>query len=384
MGLTLVFVVSFAILGYYGGEIYQTMPPVPKRVITSDGEVLFTEKEIKDGQNVWQSIGGQEVGTIWGHGAYVAPDWNADWLHREAMWILNKYAKEQFGKAYDALDEERQAMLRARLKKEIRTNTYQEETGDLVLSPIRAEAVKAISRHYAGLFGSDPKLDDLRDQYAIPQNTIKDPERMKSLNAFFFWTTWACATNRPGENITYTNNWPHEPLIGNVATGTMVIWSVVSFVLLLAGIGALAWYYAKQQHTELEDSFPEKDPLLALSPTPSMKATLKYFWVVAALWVIQVGLGAVTAHYQVEGSGFYGIPLAEWLPYSVTRTWHTQLGIFWIATAWLAAGLFVAPAVSGWEPKYQRFGVNLLFVCLLIIVVGSLAGQWIGVHSGSA
>lgn len=379
-GLILVLVVSFAILGYYGGEIYQTMPPVPKRVITSDGEVLFTEKEIKDGQNVWQSIGGQELGTIWGHGAYVAPDWNADWLHREAMWILNKYATEQYGKAYTSLDEEKQAMLRARLKKEMRTNTYQEDTGDLIISPLRAEAVKAISRHYAGLFGSDPKLDKLRDHYAIPQNTIKDPERMRALNAFFFWTTWACATNRPGENITYTNNWPHEPLIGNEATGTMVIWSVVSFVLLLAGIGALAWYYAKQKHTELEETFPEKDPLLALSPTPSMKATLKYFWVVAALWVVQVGLGAITAHYQVEGSGFYGIPLAEWLPYTVARTWHVQLGIFWIATAWIASGLFVAPAVSGREPKYQRFFVNFLFVCLLIIVVGSLLGQWIGVH----
>ena len=112
--LILVFVFSFAILGYYGGEIYQTMPPVPKRVVTTDGDVLFTEKEIRDGQNVWQSIGGQEVGTIWGHGAYVAPDWNADWLHREAMWILNKYATDQFGKAYDALDQEKQAMLRAR------------------------------------------------------------------------------------------------------------------------------------------------------------------------------------------------------------------------------------------------------------------------------
>ena len=96
------------------------------------------------------------MGTIWGHGAYVAPDWNADWLHREAMWILNKYAKEQFEKAYDALDEERQAMLRARLKKEIRTNTYQEETGDLVLSPIRAEAVKAISRLMPGCSEATP------------------------------------------------------------------------------------------------------------------------------------------------------------------------------------------------------------------------------------
>ncbi|MBB3868947.1 nitric oxide reductase subunit B [Parageobacillus toebii NBRC 107807] len=271
-------------------------------------------------------------------------------------------------------------MLRTRLKKEIRTNTYQPDTGDLVVSPIRAQAIKAISQHYSALFGNDPKLDDLRDKYAIPRGTIKDPERMKSLNAFLFWTTWACATNRPGSDITYTNNWPHEPLIDNVATGSMVVWSVVSFVLLLAGIGALAWYYAKQKHVELEETYPEKDPLLALSPTPSMKATLKYFWVVAALWVIQVGLGAVTAHYQVEGSGFYGIPLAEWLPYSITRTWHTQLGILWIATAWIATGLFVAPAVSGHEPKYQRFLVNVLFVCLLIIVVGSMAGQWFAVQ----
>ncbi len=94
----------------------------------------------------------------------------------------------------------------------------------------------------------------------------------------------------------------------------------------------------------------------------------------------QVGLGAVTAHYGVEGSGFYGIPLAKWLPYSVTRTWHTQIAIFWIASAWLATGLFMAPAVSGHEPKFQRLGVNFLFVCVLIIVVGSMAGQWLAVQ----
>jgi nitric oxide reductase subunit B len=111
ISLTLVFVISFAILGYYGGEIYQTMPPIPKRVVTSTGIVLFTDKEIKEGQNVWQSIGGQELGSVWGHGAYVAPDWNADWLHREAMWFLDKYAADQFGKSYDKLDDESKAML---------------------------------------------------------------------------------------------------------------------------------------------------------------------------------------------------------------------------------------------------------------------------------
>src|SRR5690606_8281102 len=145
----------------------------------------------------------------------------------------------------------------------------------------------------------------------------------------------------------------------NVPTGASVVWSVLSFVLLLAGVGALTWYHAvEMRRSEPEPTFPANDPLAALRPTPSMRATLKYFWVVAILIVVQILFGAVVAHYGVEGNGFYGFPLADILPYSVLRTWHTQLGIFWIATAWLATGLFVAPAVSGYEPRGQRFGVD--------------------------
>jgi nitric oxide reductase subunit B len=297
--------------------------------------------------------------------------------------MLDRWATAEHGKAFDALDSENQAALKARLKKEIRANTYDPVTGKLVVSPLRAEAIAAVNAHYTALFGNDPALSKLRDAYAIPANTIKDPQRQKAMNAFFFWAAWACATDRPGQSVTYTQNWPAEPLIDNKPTGAAVVWSVVSFVLLLAGVGALAWYFAvinRKEDGEEAPAFPESDPLCALVATPSMKATLKYFWVVAALIVAQVGLGAITAHYGVEGAGFYGIPLAQWLPYSVTRTWHTQLGIFWIATAWLATGLFVAPAVSGREPRFQALGVNFLFVCLLVIVVGSLAGQWFGVQ----
>lgn len=381
LGLTAVIVGSFAILGYYGKEIYRLAPPRPERVITTDGEVIFTGQQIKDGQNAWQSMGGQEVGSIWGHGAYVAPDWSADWLHRESVWMLNHWAQEEHRQSFDDLDEERAAALKARLQKELRPNTYDPETGDLEISPVRAKAIAAVSQHYTGLFGDDPKLASLREAYAIPANSLKGEERKETLNAFFFWTAWACTTNRPGTDVTYTHNWPAEPLVGNAPTGSIVVWSVISFVLLLGGIGALAWYFAVQNRTahEEEPEFPERDPLLGLRPTPSMKATLKYFWVVALLMVVQVGLGAVTAHYGVEGEGFYGIPLAEWVPYSLSRTWHTQLGIFWIATAWLATGLFMAPAVSGHEPKFQRLGVNVLFLCLLIIVGGSMVGQWFGV-----
>jgi nitric oxide reductase subunit B len=381
IGLTLVILISFAVLIYYGADIYRQAPPIPERVVSADGKVLFTGQDIKDGQNIWQSIGGQEIGTVWGHGSYLAPDWTADWLHREANFILDRWASENYNTTFSKLDDEKQAALTRRLQDELRKNTYDKSTGQIKVTKTRAEAYRSLSSYYASLFGDDPKLDHLRTAYAIPDNTIKDSDRQSKMNAFFFWASWACVTNRPGQDVSYTNNWPSEELVGNRPSGALVVWSVISFILLLAGIGALVWYYAFTNKKAAEEHpLPEWDPLLAIKPTPSMKATLKYFWVVAALIVVQVLLGAITAHYGVEGKGFYGIPLSEWLPYQVTRTWHTQLGIFWIATAWLATGLFIAPAVSGYEPKFQRAGVNFLFVALLIIVVGSMIGQWLGVR----
>ena len=297
------------------------------------------------------------------------------------MFILDKWGNADFGQNYDDLNVEQQAQLKARLKNEIRTNTYNPDTKEIVISNDRGDAYRYLSDYYTGLFMNDSNFNQLRDDYAIPINTIKDTERMRHMNSFFFWSTWATAANRPGSDITYTNNWPNEQLIDNKPTGEMVVWSVVSFVMLLAGVGALAWYFAvqKQKEPHIEEVYPERDPLLALSATPSMKATIKYFYVVTAMFVVQIALGVLSAHYAVEGSGFYGIPIQEWIPYSVVRTWHTQLGILWIATAWLATGLFIAPAVSGYEPKGQRALVNFLFVCLLIIVVGSMIGQWMGV-----
>nr|WP_318502541.1 hypothetical protein [Bacillus sp. T3] len=183
--LSLVIIISFAILGYYGGRIYQVMPPIPDRVVTDDGTVLFNKQDIQAGQNVWQSIGGQEVGSIWGHGAYVAPDWNADWLHRESMFLLNKWSTAQFGMRYDDLNEEQQAQLQARLKKEMRTNTYDKEKNEITISSDRADAYRYLSGYYAGIFMNDPDLDELRDHYAIPVNTIKNQDRMDDMNSFF-------------------------------------------------------------------------------------------------------------------------------------------------------------------------------------------------------
>jgi nitric oxide reductase subunit B len=376
VALGVVLVVSFAVLGGVGYKAISNAPPIPSQVVSTDGRVLFDGNAIQTGQNVWQSIGGQEVGTIWGHGAYVAPDWTADYLHRECEFILDRWARQEGAASYSALNAERKAALRGRLQAMMRTNTYDAASGRITVDPVRAEAFDALSAYYFDVFNKG------RDEYAIQRNAIVDPERGRQMAAFFWWTSWAASTNAPGQDVTYTQNWPHEELVGNRPTGAAVVWSVISFVLLLAGVGGMVWWFASRHGKQAEEPapMPKTDPLLGLKPTPSQRATVKYFFVVAALWVVQVILGAVTAHYGVEGSGFYGIPLAKWLPYAVTRTWHLQIGIFWIATSWLATGLYIAPAVSDREPKYQRLGVNALFVAVLAVAIGSLAGEWASIQ----
>jgi nitric oxide reductase subunit B len=359
-----VLLISFAVLLWVGSRIYQQAPPVPERVVTTSGNVVYTRADIEHGRDVWRTMGGMEVGSIWGHGAYVAPDWTADWLHHELTATLT-------GWGYDDAVPDQQAALRHRLQTEVRRNTYAD--GTITISDDRAAAIAATEQSLASVFR------DGRTDYAIPAGTITDPSRLHALAAFVFWTAWAAATDRPGDTITYTSNWPHEPLIGNVPTSDTIVWTGVSILLLLAGIGAMAFWYAARASEEEPATIPTVDPLLGTTPTPSQLATVKYFWVVCGLIVVQILLGVLTAHYGVEGTTLYGIPLGKILPYAVTRTWHLQLGIFWIATAWLGAGLAIGPTV-GHEPRGQRALVNVLFLALLVVVVGSLAGEWLSVQ----
>ncbi|MBE0565843.1 MAG: nitric-oxide reductase large subunit [Krumholzibacteria bacterium] len=378
LGATLL--VSFTLLGFFGREVYRQAPPLPETVVDADGHPLMTRGSILDGQQVWQSTGGQQMGSIWGHGAYQAPDWSADWLHREATALLELWARRDHGAAFAAIGAEQQAGLRERVRRELRTNTYDPATGVLTVGADRAAAIATVASHYADLYGGAPALRELREDYAMHENAVVDPARLEALTHFFFWTSWACAAERPGSTITYTNNWPHEPLIGNRPTGANVLWSIVSVVLLLAGIGALVWWKAFRGGDDEPAPAPAADPLSLLVVTPSMRATAKYLGVVIAVFGVQVILGALTAHYTVEGQHFFGLPLAKWLPYALTRTWHLQTAVFWIATAFLATGLFLAPAVGGREPRFQRLGVNVLFGALLLVVAGSLTGEFFSIH----
>jgi len=385
-----IFVVGMAImfgaLLYFGAEIYQAAPPIPTEVRVDSGGVIFRRNDIERGQNVWQSMGGMEQGTIWGHGAYVAPDWSADWLHREALALRNIIAERETGQSFSSLSAPAQAGVEERMREEMRTNTFNPANGEITISAERAAAIVETARYYEDLLqGGTPDAERLRKEYAFPKHATLTPDEAKAVTAFYFWTSWAASTNRPGENITYTSNWPHEPLIGNTPTGAVFLWTFLSIILLLASIGSLVWYYAREfdvwrRDIEPEDGFATVDFVTPERITPSMRATWKFFALVAVLFLVQVLMGVITAHYAVEGQGFYGLPLADQFPYALTRTWHTQLAIFWIATAWLGAGLYVAPLIGGRDPKFQVAAINFLFISLLIIAVGSFGGEWAAIN----
>ncbi len=377
--LIIVCICSFSVLLSLGSDIYREAPPLPDKVISDTGEVLFSYADIDQGQLAWRSMGGHQLGSVWGHGSYVAPDWTADWIHREAGAWLDAAASEDYGSSFTALSSSQQAALEQDLRNEIRPNNFDATSRTITISSRRANAIQAVSEHYVSLFGDNPATAQLRIDYAMKDNTLNSVERRENLAAFIFWTAWAAVTERPDANYTYTHNWPYDEQVGNKMTSSLMVWSILSICGLILGIGALVWYHATLKEDPLPTA-PKTDSLFSISATPSQKVTGLFFATAIGLFLLQILLGAITAHYAVEGQAFYGFNLSEWLPYSVSRTWHTQLAVFWIATAWLGTGLYIAPALSGYEPRFQWQGALFLWAALVVIVLGSMAGEWLGVQ----
>lgn len=369
---------TFGVLIFGGYLISREKPPIPARVVDAQGKVLFTGEDILAGQEFYFSRGGQHIGTIWGHGSYLAPDWSADFLHRMGLYLAARHqglspdeARGYGQEAFDDLAPEEKGRITALVTQEIKTNRYDPATGALTLTPFQAEALSALQDYYSELFIRG------NERMGLQAEIVRTPEEGFRLTGFFAWLAWAAGTLRPGAEHTYTTNWPYDPLVGNVPVPDALIWSIVSVVLLILAIAAALFYYLRylrtdDYETELLTEFPEP------RPTPSQKATLAYFLTAVLLFVLQIGMGAVTGHHTVEGTHFFGIPIGHILPYAVTRTWHLQLAVFFIATCFLAAGLFIGPFV-GQEPKGQRSWVLFLFAAVVIVVVGAMSGAWLSI-----
>jgi nitric oxide reductase subunit B len=363
--VALVSIFGFTVLGFMAARTYQAEPPIPGRVVSESGTELFTGEDVRSGQEVFLRNGLMQFGSIFGHGAYLGPDFTADYLHRSALDVETAYG----GDGTDA---------RRRTIEDFRANTYDAETGTVVYSDAQAGAYERLVGHYHTFFSAPAGDTGLRPA------AITDREDTRQLTAYFSWSAWVAAAERPGKSYSYTNNWPPEVLVDNGPTADVVVWSVLSLIALLAGIGALlavfgrwnwlGWHGRDQQ--ELSFRSPDRVAL-----TPSQKATAGFFLAMAALFLVQTLVGVASQHYRAEIGGFFGFDSDRYLPFNIVRTWHVQLSIFWVVTSFLAAGIFLAPMIAARkEPRGQQVLTYLLLGALVVVVAGSLLGELTGIH----
>jgi nitric oxide reductase subunit B len=361
----LVIIVGFFVLGLLAFLTYKSDPPIPDRVVDPIGRVVFTGHDIRAGQKVFLHHGLMEYGSIFGHGAYLGPDFTDDYLHRSAEIVRNDLG----GTASDSA--------RQQTIDQFQTNRYDSDTKTLLISAQQASAFDQLEGHYSQFFDSETT------RYGLRPRPVDSPTEIHQLTSFFAWSAWAASTRRPGHNYSYTNNWPPEELVDNAPSANVIVWSVVSLIALLGGIGILfaafgRWRMGWQGRDQATLTFRAPGDVAL---TPGQRATAWFFFVMAALFLLQTLVGGMSQHYRAELDGFFGIDVAQVFPYNLVRTWHVQLAIFFVATSFVAAGIFLAPMIAGREPKGQSKLAFILLGALAVVVFGSLIGEFADIHN---
>jgi nitric oxide reductase subunit B len=353
---------------------YRNAPPIPQLVLDDHGATLATGADISAGQAVFLKYGLMSNGSIWGHGAYLGPDYSAAALHRMGMASADRIARERFGRAFVELAGAQQAAVNAESSVMLKANRYDARSATLRLTAAQSAAFageatlwREYFRHPAGNGGLKAEL-------------ISDAAELHQFAAFVSWAAWASVTARPGADYSYTNNFPYDPSVGNVPTSSALLWSALSVMVLLAGIASVLLAFGKFDFLGWFTRGRHVPPhLLPGHASPGQMALVKFFVVVALLLLAQALVGGAVAHYRADPESFYGFDLTRVLPGNLLRTWHLQMAIFWIATAYVAAALFLARSLRKDEPRWMAGAMHALFAAFALVIIGSLVGEWLGI-----
>lgn len=379
--LLTILVIVFSILLVGGWYIFKNEAPRPTKIVDQQGHTLVTKGELISGQAIYEKYGLTDYGSYLGNGSYLGPDYTAEALHHYLIGMRKYYAQDIYHKQLHKLNHVEIAVVKDKVMKEIRINRYSEKEDQLVLTPGQVYGLKYLQDYYKKEFVNNPK------QVGLNENMIKQFQnddymvagnKVEHLSQFFFWGAWLSSTDRPGKTFSYTNNWPYDVDAGNTLPSAGILWTAISVTLLIAGL-AFIIYIQKRYEFDMKPTYESERELPKIEVdskiTDSQRKVGKYLVVVMLLFLVQILLGELLAHYYVENK-FFGIEIQRLFPFNIAKTWHVQLVIFWVATTWLAAGIYIVPKVLGNEPKKQGELVDILFWALIIVVMGSMIGEW--------
>ncbi|ATO46314.1 hypothetical protein C5L30_001465 [Companilactobacillus farciminis] len=374
-----VLVIAFSILIAGGFLIFKNEAPRPSKMVDESGTTIVTKKQLLSGQAVYEKYGLTDYGSYLGNGTYFGPDYTAQSLHVYIQGMQNYYAQKQYKTDFKDLSVEKQSGIKGKVKHEIRKNRYNSKTDQLVLTTAQVAGLNHLTKHYRHEFRNNPHEAGLPENM-IHNNTddfMQNGDKIDQLTYFFFWGAWLSSTNRPHQTYSYTNNWPYDLDAGNIMTSEAMVWTALSVAVLVTGVGVVIYFY-KKYHFDMQfnESYADIPEIKTDEPiSNSQRKTAKFFLIVMMMFLVQILLGELMSHYYVEDT-FFGLPLQYIWPFNLAKTWHLQLVIFWIATAWLATGIYITPRVLGREPKRQGILVDILFWALIIVVGGSMLGEW--------
>lgn len=383
-------IASFTVLLMGGYWIFKEQAPRPLEVTNEKGEVILTKETIMGGQAVFQKYGLMDYGTVLGHGSYMGPDYTAEALTVYTEGMQDFRAEEKYGKPFDEITGEEQTVIRDLVKTEMRENRYDPDSDTMVITDAQVYGYEKVGEFYRKIFtegdgwGLKAKLIKEEHMPAEERAYVASGDQIQQISDFFFWTAWLSSTERINDDITYTNNWPYYEDAGNEMSFSAIWWSGASVTVLILFVGIILFVFYRY-HLGMEEAYKDGNfPRIDLSKLPVTSSQLKsgkYFLIVTVLFFVQAMFGALLAHYYVEPDSFFGIKwIHDILPFNIAKGYHLQLAIFWIATAWLGMGIFVAPLVGGHELKKQGLLVDILFWALVVLVGGSMIGQWLGAN----
>ena len=368
-GVLIVFVLGFGVLIWITAGAYRYGPPIPDRVLGPNGTLLFSGDDIRSGQELFLKTGLMDNGTLWGHGAYLGPDYSATYLHNLVADILTALgpATAVPSGGSETVDSRAAAILSV--------NRYDAQTRSLTFTQYEVDSFNNQLGYWKTYFSSSEA------SRGLPTTTLSDPKDLRLVVSFFAWAAWASVAHVPGHSYSYTNNFPYDLQAGNQPSKDSLLWSALSFIALLAGIGAVLFAFGRFDYLGWKgDSAAPITFAMPVGITRTQRSTLKYFVVVLLMFLAQTLIGGAVAHFRADPRSFYGFDLSSILPSNLLRTWHLQLAIFWIATAYVAGGLFLASIIGKNEPKYQAGLSHILFAALVVVVAGSLLGELLGIR----
>jgi nitric oxide reductase subunit B len=353
---------------------YRNAPPIPDRVVDASGTVLFTSADIQSGQAVFLRYGLMDNGTVWGHGAYLGPDYPAVALHRIGEDTAAAVAQRRYGKAVADLTTIELGAVRSEVAILLKRNRYDPESRALELTEPESVAYRQQVAFWTDYFHEPARNGGLKP------DLITDPQELRELTAFILWAAWVSVANRPGADFSYTNNFPYDPDVGNRPTAGALLWSALSLLVLLAGIAAVLLAFGKFDYLGwITRGHRPHTQVMEGAASPGQRAVSKFFVVVALLFLAQALIGGALGHYRAEPRSFYGFHLETIFPSNLLRTWHLQTAIFWIATSYVASALFIGRTLRASEPRWLATATHVLFVAFVVVIVGSLLGEWAGI-----